>query len=243
MSARLTPAGALGARARIADVMRFALRPTFAEAPTVTGWQAVKALAVLLALSFAIMVPLGLMLNLVDPAMTIRLQRAEPPPKQLRDLFVALAFAPIFEEMLFRAWLSGRIAALRYGLYGLVALALLLADIVLETSGNVLSGMAVLAVFVGLLQWGLTNDTERAVPAWFIRHFRWFVWGSSLMFGLIHLGNDDTPSGLLGLIAVTPQMIGGVLLAYTRTRLGLAWAILHHGLYNAVFFGVPFALR
>ena len=25
--------------------MRFALRPTFAEAPTVTGWQAVKALA------------------------------------------------------------------------------------------------------------------------------------------------------------------------------------------------------
>jgi hypothetical protein len=45
------------------------------------------------------------------------------------------------------------------------------------------------------------------------------------------------------LIAVAPQVVGGVLLAYTRTRLGLGWAILHHSAYNAVFFGVPFALR
>jgi membrane protease YdiL (CAAX protease family) len=235
--------GALGARARIVDVMRFALRPRFVGTPTVEGWQAVKALAVLVAVSVAIMIPLGLVLKGIDLPMTMILQRAEPPPKQLRDLFLPLAFAPIFEEMAFRSWLSGRIAALRYGLYGLAALILLLADIILASDGRILSGVAVAVVFIGLLQWGWTFDTDRAVPAWFIRHFRWFVWGSSLMFGLIHIGNDDTPAGLAGLIAVLPQIVGGVLLAYTRTRLGLGWAILHHSAYNAVFFGVPFALR
>jgi len=243
VSARLTLEGALGARARVVDVMRFALRPTFMARPDVTGWQAAKALAVLLALSVAIMIPLGLILIELDLPMAIRLERAEPPPKQLRDLFLALAFAPIFEEMVFRAWLSGRAAALRFGLYGLAALILLLADIILATEGRIVSGIAVAVIFIGLLQWVWTFETDRAVPAWFVRHFRWFVWGSSLMFGLVHTGNDDVPAGLAGLIAVLPQMVGGVLLAYTRTRLGLGWAILHHSAFNAVFFGVPFALR
>ena len=223
--------------------MRFALRPSFVAEPVATGWQAVKALAVLLAISVAIMIPLGLILVQVDLPTAIRGQRVEPPPKQLRDLFVALAFAPVFEELVFRSWLSGRVAALRYGLFGLGALMLLLADIALATSGRALSGLAVVVAFAGLVQWGRTHEADRAVPSWFIAQFRCFVCGSSLIFGLIHLGNDDTPSGLLGLIAVAPQMIGGVLLAYTRTRLGLGWAILHHSLYNAVFFGVPVALR
>ncbi|TAD83880.1 MAG: CPBP family intramembrane metalloprotease [Sphingomonadales bacterium] len=223
--------------------MRFALRPTYVAQPDVTGWQALKALAVLVALSLAIMIPLGLILIEVDLPMTIRVQRAEPPANQWGDLFLALAFAPIFEEMVFRAWLSGRTAALRYGLYGFVAVILLLADVILAIEGRVFSGIAVAVIFIGLLQWGWTQDTDRAVPEWFIRHFRWFVWGSSLMFGLVHIGNDDTPAGLAGLIAVLPQMVGGVLLTYTRTRLGLGWAILHHSAYNAAFFGVPFVLR
>jgi membrane protease YdiL (CAAX protease family) len=73
------------------------------------------------------------------------------------------------------------------------------------------------------------------VPAWFARHFHWFVWGSSLLFGLIHLGNYEPLAHPLGVLVVLPQTIGGLLLAYTRTRLGLGAAMAHHAAYNALF--------
>jgi membrane protease YdiL (CAAX protease family) len=73
------------------------------------------------------------------------------------------------------------------------------------------------------------------VPAWFTRNFHWFVWGSTLLFGLIHLGNYEPLTHPLGVLVVLPQTIGGLLLAYTRTRLGLRAAMLHHAAYNALF--------
>ena len=65
---------------------------------------------------------------------------------------------------------------------------------------------------------------------------RWrYVWGSTLVFGLMHLGNYEALTHPLGLAVVLPQTIGGLLLAYTRTRLGLGAAMAHHAAYNAVF--------
>jgi membrane protease YdiL (CAAX protease family) len=61
------------------------------------------------------------------------------------------------------------------------------------------------------------------------------VWGSTLLFGLMHLGNYEPLAHPLGVLAVLPQTIGGLLLAYTRTRLGLGAAMAHHAAYNAVF--------
>ena len=40
---------------------------------------------------------------------------------------------------------------------------------------------------------------------------------------------------LICVLAVLPQTIGGLLLAYTRTRLGLRAAMLQHALYNALY--------
>jgi membrane protease YdiL (CAAX protease family) len=37
---------------------------------------------------------------------------------------------------------------------------------------------------------------------------------------------------------VLPLMLGGVLLAYTRTRLGLRAAMVQHGCYNAALVGL-----
>jgi hypothetical protein len=53
--------------------------------------------------------------------------------------------------------------------------------------------------------------------------------------GLIHLGNYTPIQHPLGLLIVLPQTIGGLLLAYVRTRLGLGAAMAHHAAYNAVF--------
>ena len=110
--------------------------------------------------------------------------------------------------------LRGQVAALRFAAYGFAAMGL---------------------VFAGLIHWGLTSHRDTTVPAWFTLHFHWVVWGSTLLFGLIHLGNFTALTHPLGLLVVLPQTIGGLLLAYTRTRLGLRAAIAHHAAFNAVW--------
>ena len=51
--------------------------------------------------------------------------------------------------------------------------------------------------------------------------YRYLVWGSAIAFGTIHLLNYDELTGPIDLILVLPQTLGGLVLAYTRTRLGL----------------------
>jgi hypothetical protein len=132
--------------------------------------------------------------------------------------------------------LTGRIAALRFAAYGLAAMGLMMASLfVLADYAKPVAYAGAAVAFAGLIHWHLTRARDTAVPAWFNRHFHWIVWGSSLLFGLIHLGNYEPLQSPIGLLVVLPQTIGGLLLAYTRTRLGLGAAVAHHAAYNAVY--------
>jgi membrane protease YdiL (CAAX protease family) len=165
------------------------------------------------------------------------------PQSDSRRIIGFLIFAPVFEELLFRSWLRGQVAALRFAAYGFAAMGLLLAGIAFNADDSPLVGLgAVGLVFAGLIHWGLTSHRDTSVPGWFVRHFRWIVWGSTLLFGLIHLGNFTGLTHPLGLLVVLPQTIGGLLLAYTRTRLGLRAAIAHHAAFNAVWLSLDYAL-
>lgn len=153
------------------------------------------------------------------------------------ELFTGLVLAPVLEELLFRGWLTGRIAALRFALYGMAAMACFLVSFYAEPDLAEIVGLAGVAMaFAGLVHLSYTRHRDTAVPTWFIRHFHWFVWGSTLLFGLLHIGNYEPVTHPLGVLVVLPQTIGGLLLAYTRTRLGLGAAMAHHAAFNAVFF-------
>jgi len=223
-------------RERLADAARFALRPTFVAQPMAWGPAAALALLTLLALDLALG-QLALRLGeALDGLVPILPDPAGEDITFAEDSFLSLLFAPVMEELLFRGWLSGRIAALRFALYGLAALALFMAS--LFTGPDTAAALALAGVgtvIAGLVHWSRTRHRDRAVPAWFIRHFGTFVWGSTLLFGLVHLGNYEPLAHPLGVLVVLPQTIGGLLLAYTRTRLGLGAAIVHHAAYNAVF--------
>jgi membrane protease YdiL (CAAX protease family) len=159
-------------------------------------------------------------------------------------LFSFLVVAPLTEELLFRGWLTGRVAGLRFALYGAAALAILLASLGLERGERgPFALVAAALVFAGLFHWGLTRRRDARVPGWFVRHFGAITWGSSLLFGLIHLGNYDGIAGPLGLLVVLPQTVGGLLLAYVRTRIGLLAAILYHAAYNGLFVVFEIAAR
>lgn len=74
------------------------------------------------------------------------------------------------------------------------------------------------------------------------RWFPYFLYGMILVFGLVHMFNYYNDNGLFFLLApiiVGSQLIGGIILSFTRIKLGFFWACLQHVIFNSVvvFFG------
>jgi len=223
-------------RERLADIARFMARPTFASQPMPWGRAAVLALLAVFALDMAVDQLAYVLIDGWDSEAGFLPEPLDFDGSLTQDLLEFLVIAPLLEELAFRAWLTGRTAALRFAIYGFTALGLMLAGVYAPAEYAMPMALAGAAcVFAGLIHWGRTRHRDRSVPVWFTRRFHWFVWGSSLLFGLIHLGNYEPLSHPLGLLVVLPQTIGGLLLAYTRTRIGLGAAMAHHAAYNAVF--------
>lgn len=234
--ARARVAEAMPLRVRIVDVARFAVRPGYVARPMAWGRAAALALLVVFALDLALDTLVAELTYAWDAEAGFLPQPIDYPATLAEDLFDFLILAPITEELAFRGWLSGRVAALKFGAWGLAAMGLFSASLYCDPDyADLLSLAGVALVFAGLVQWSRNRDVETAVPEWFTRHFHWVVWGSSLAFGLIHIGNYEPLTSPLGLLVVLPQTLGGLLLAYTRTRLGLGAAMAHHAAYNAVF--------
>ena len=222
--------------ARVLDAARFALRPRFVARPMAWSRRLVLALLVVFAFDLAIDTLVTTLTEAWDSEAGFLPAPLDDGLTFAEELFAAVLLAPVLEELQFRGWLTGRIAALRFAAYGFVALALFGATMLVPAEYALpMAWGAVAVVLAGLIHWSLTRHRDTAVPAWFTRHFHWIVWGSTLLFGLIHLGNYEALHSPLGLLVVLPQTIGGLLLAYTRTRLGLVAAMLHHAAYNAVF--------
>ena len=152
------------------------------------------------------------------------------------NILVVIVIAPVVEELLFRGWLRGDVAALRFALCGWAAF--LIGGLAGETVNGWVSFLALGILMAGGAQWLATHKRDTHVPAWFEANFRWMVWGSTLAFGAIHLFNYEELSGPLDLLAVASQTMGGLVLAYTRLHLGLSAAIAQHAAFNLTILGI-----
>lgn len=227
--------GALSLRARLADAARFVARPTFMAEPMPWGRETLARLLSVAILHAALGTCLLLPLWLGGRSTGVLPAPDLHPGTLAASPLAFLVIAPLLEELLFRGWLTGKRAALRFAAWGFAGMALMLAGVTLAPDhAHALSLAGVAAIFAGLIQWGLTRRRAAAVPPLFMRHFGAIVWASALLFGLVHLGNYAASASALGVLVVLPQVIGGVLLAYVRTRLGLAAAIGYHASYNAL---------
>ena len=226
----------MGAGARLVDGLRFMWRPTPCGAPLPWGRALLLALLAVFALDLVLDVLVAAVTEWLDSLVGFLPAPIEEETTLAEDLFGYLLLAPVLEELVYRGWLTGRIAALRFAAYGFAAEAIFIGALFVPSDIALTLGLAGVAVaLAGLVHWSLTRDRDTAVPEWFTRHFHWLVWGSTLLFGLMHLGNYEPLAHPLGVLVVLPQTIGGLLLAYTRTRLGLGAAMMHHAAYNAVF--------
>lgn len=232
----------MGWRERLADAARFAVRPTYAAQPMAWGRAAALALAVVLALDLALYALFHGLVDVLGAEGSVLPRPLEADVSLATDVFTGLLLAPVLEEALFRGWMRGQVAALRFAGFGFAAFGLFAASLIVPAQFAAALGVAAAALaFAGLIQWGVAAQRGTAVPAWFTRRFAVLVWSSTLLFGLIHLGNYEPLTHPLGVMVVLPQTIGGLLLAYTRTRLGLRAAIAHHAAYNAVYLALDYA--
>ncbi len=230
-------------RQRAGDLWKFLRQPSPFRVPYPWGRDLLAAVGFVFLIDLTLGLGTWSLLYWIDASVSALPDAIDFETTLEEDLIGFLLFAPLTEEALFRGWLTGKWASLRFAVFGAASAVLFIAAGYVgegPSSVFVLAGFAVLAF--GLWQWSQTRFTDTRIPAWFTQNFTWLVWGSSLAFGLVHLANYQAITGAIDLVVVLPQTIGGLLLAYTRVRFGLRAAMLHHAAFNAVYLLIIYLL-
>jgi len=142
---------------------------------------------------------------------------------------LVVLIAPVGEELAFRGWLTGRVRALWLLACGFVTAGLL--AMVNYKVAEVPASFAVLAMgLVAPIGWWRLR--RRGVLLGFERAFPVLVWLSIAIFGLSHLSNYPRFTWAL-VPMVLPQLWAGLILTYTRMRIGIYAAMLIHAAANA----------
>ena len=150
-------------------------------------------------------------------------------------LLLALLFAPIGEELLFRAGLRRADYTLAIGPLLLIAA---LAPWVRATF-IALAVWALAALLVNRwLEWRvlLRPGARVALARRFIANYAGVFWGYTLVFALAHASNYgwSGPRSAVAPLLVLPQFLIGAVLGYLRLRDGLRSSMLMHFMVNAV---------
>ena len=149
-------------------------------------------------------------------------------------LFLALGFAPIVEELLFRAGLRRADYTLAIG----PALLLLAIAPWVRATFIVLAVWVIAALVINRVlawHWSRRPGTRFAFTRRFVAHYAWIFWGYTLAFALMHIGNysGSGPRGTIVPLLVLPQFVIGAVLGYLRLRDGLRSSMLMHFLVNS----------
>ncbi|PZT87182.1 MAG: hypothetical protein DI637_09725 [Citromicrobium sp.] len=224
------------ARETYAALFAFVRRPSLVDADTrrdADWWKALGALTALDLLIAALL--LGLFWIIEQSGVVLpEVEEFDFSPPVL--FLLAVVVAPLCEEPLFRGWLSGNRAALNFAACTVLALVLIgLSRILPDGFDSVAVWGALLILLGAYLHWRRTREANSGVPDWFARNYGLIVYGSSIIFGAVHLTNFNEFSALHPLMVLS-QTVGALVLAFTRTRLGLRAAIYQHAAFNAVMF-------
>ncbi|BDI59553.1 lysostaphin resistance A-like protein [Qipengyuania nanhaisediminis] len=223
---RFAPAASLADEwRRVLAFLRRPTLPTFTE--TAGAW---RVIARVYALDMAVM------FALIATAAIVIASGIDLPRTALADIDFTLPIvlgviiaAPVFEEIVFRGWLSGKPGPV------LALIAIIAGAGAFAAIGPALPLVRGLVLVFALVVAVAALVALRRKPAmnWFERGFPVLFWLSALAFALVHLANFSEGSLAMLLPLVIPQFVLGTLLGYVRVHIGLWAAIVLHAMHNA----------
>ena len=149
-------------------------------------------------------------------------------------LLIVILIGPFLEEVAFRSMLTGSRSTVFISLFFFW---FYISGIILGFFDDVSAEISLATLVVpGLFLVGLyfilpkDSDIVKAIN----KNYSIFIYGTSIIFGLIHLGNFQNSDKFWWLlpILVLPQVTAGMIFAYARLRYGLLAAIITHGGHN-----------
>jgi hypothetical protein len=178
------------------------------------------AVTVLLWVVYAVVVPItGLVAEFFDAE---HFADTHPLPAR-QELVLALIWAPVAEELVFRLWMRWpRLLPLCMG--GFVLFAALTASSSAASFDAI--GFAALFGAVGTWVWLRSRPLGSGYDQWVDRNFNALVWGSIALFAGVHLSNWQVHevSPVL-LLLVLPQLAAGVMISFVCLRAGFLAAV------------------
>lgn len=221
----------MNVREEVAALRCFLRAPRRRPGPRREGAPWAKRLWLMAALTIAI--AMGVDAATTPLAAWAGLQSRFPEKITPQLLVLALVFAPIGEELLFRAGLRRADYTLAIGP------ALLLVAIApwVRATFILLAVWAIAAWVINRLlasHWSRRPGARFVFGRRFITHYRWIFWGYTVAFALMHTGNysGSGPRGSIVPLLVLPQFVIGAVLGYLRLRDGLRSSVLMHFLVN-----------
>lgn len=223
---------ALSLRSELADLGRFlrAPRRTPVRHASNAPWSARLLLIAVLTIAAATLVDVA-----TSPIVAwAGLESTLPERVTPGFLFAALLFAPVGEELLFRA-------GLRQALYTLAIGPPLLVFAIAPWTKATFAALAVWLVVALLIGRVLARRVfarpggRFAFGRGFVMRYRWTFWLYTLAFALMHIGNYSGSGARVGVVPllVLPQLVIGISLGWLRLRDGLRSSMLLHLLVNA----------
>jgi Type II CAAX prenyl endopeptidase Rce1-like len=155
--------------------------------------------------------------------------------------------APLLEETAFRLWLVNKPLQLSIGTFGFLFyyISSLIPGSVVKsifTTADSDNPLIILGTYLTILILGVSvlysivrlKPIQNKLTKLFQNRYKWIFYGSSFLFGVLHLSNYKFSWVIVALtpILVLPQIFGGVLLSYIRVTYGFWRGVLGHFMYN-----------
>ncbi|KAI9130870.1 CPBP family intramembrane glutamic endopeptidase [Acaryochloris sp. CCMEE 5410] len=220
---------------------RFLRRPFYTvNVPSQT--QPLRDILRLYALALVLVLPLAIMVGLLAEKLSSSHAISEMADQPLLIFTMAVIIAPPLEEVLFRL-------PLRYTPINLTLPLFLWLLIILGTlaSAKIVSALWILPLlclaFLGcvfLRVWLKEKMPAQPIHKHYEKWIGWFFYGSTIIFGLIHISNYQLINDsalLLAPLLVSPQVLLGVFFAFVRLRYGFWWGVFTHAFHNGLLVG------
>lgn len=152
---------------------------------------------------------------------------------ELSTLFIlyTVFLAPVIEEFVFRSWFKwSRINSI-------ILIILFVALIAVSFFRAKTLFCVVIMLILGIILFSLSRARKQKVIELISTKIKYFYWGSSIVFGLVHASNFVGNIWYLigfSFILGSPQIVGGLIFGFTRLKYGLRYSILIHILNNSL---------